>query len=52
MQMVVQVLSEQLSCLPVRFDDVETPLWAESADDYKSSVVQFRSQVRTYMCVW
>lgn len=45
MQLLVEILSEQMVRLPVRFEDVEVPLWAESADDYKSSVVQFRSQV-------
>jgi hypothetical protein len=44
--MLVEILSEQMVRLPVRFEDVEVPLWAESADEFKSSVVQFRSQVR------
>lgn len=47
MQLVVEILSEQMVRLPVRFEDVEVPLWAESAEEYKSSVVQFRSQVRS-----
>jgi hypothetical protein len=45
LQLVVKVVSEQMIRLPVRFEDVEVPLWAESADEYKGSVVQFRSQV-------
>jgi hypothetical protein len=48
LQLLVEILSEQLVRLPVRFEDVEIPLWAESAEDYKSSVVQFRSQVRLW----
>lgn len=47
LQLVVEILSEQMVRLPVRFEDVEVPLWAESADEYKTSVVQFRSQVRS-----
>jgi hypothetical protein len=44
-QLLVQGLSEQLLKLPVRFEDAEVPLWADSAGDYKEVVGAFRSQV-------
>jgi hypothetical protein len=39
-------LAQQLVRLPVRFDEMDVPLWADSAADYKDAVGQFRSQVR------
>jgi hypothetical protein len=46
LQLLVQGLAEQLVRLPVRFDESDVPLWADSAADYKDAVGQFRSQVR------
>lgn len=46
LQLLVQGLAEQLLRLPVRFEDAEVPLWADSAADYKDAVGTFRSQVR------
>lgn len=45
LQLLVQGLAEQLVRLPVRFEDAEVPLWADSAADYKDTVSAFRSQV-------
>ncbi|KAF6261995.1 armadillo-type protein [Scenedesmus sp. NREL 46B-D3] len=45
-QLLVQGLVEQLVRLPVRYDDADVPLWADSAADYKDAVGQFRSQAK------
>jgi hypothetical protein len=50
LQLLVQGLAEQLVRLPVRFDDTDVPLWADSAADYKDAVGQFRSQVSNLTC--
>lgn len=51
LQLLVQGLAEQLLRLPVRFEEAEVPLWADSAADYKEAVGTFRSQVSDALCV-